>query len=120
MPLFERQVRAERILIVLVTCIVYRFQVFFPDLLVPPNDDFSVGIFQVFQGNPTEDSRAELFDDLAALYERGDFDAIEGAAVRLPDNYVVGDVDQSPRQITGVCRLQCRVGKTLSRAAAWR
>ena len=48
--------------------------------------------------------------------EHGHLDVLLGAAVGLADDHVLGDVDQTPRQVAGVGGAQRGVGESLSRA----
>src|SRR5438105_1903812 len=56
----------------------------------------------------------ERLDDVLAFLQRGDLVALDRAAILLADRDVLGDVDETARQIAGVCRLQSGVGETLS------
>ena len=64
------------------------------------------------RGDPPD----EVVVGLAAVLEDGHLDVFLGAAVGLADDHVLGDVDQSPRQVARVGGTQRRVGQTLSRA----
>ena len=59
---------------------------------------------------------AECLDDVAAFDQRGHRQAIAGAAVLFRHHQVLGDVDQTARQVTGVGGLQRRVREALAGA----
>jgi hypothetical protein len=70
------------------------------DLLVGLHQHLAgVGIEDVLDGHAAEDAIPELLDDLAALDQRGDLDALQGAAVVLGDDAVLGHVDQTPGEV---------------------
>jgi hypothetical protein len=73
-------------------------------------------IVDVLERDAAEDALAERLDDLAALDERADSDAVHGAAVVLGDDRVLGDVDQPPGQVPGVGGLERRVRQALAGA----
>ena len=62
----------------------------------------------------SSDCRAKIFHHLAAVINRCCPDAVSSLAVHLTDNNILADVDHTTRQITGVCRTECRVRHTLS------
>ena len=70
----------------------------------------------VLERDAAEDAVAERLDDLAGLFELGDADAVERAAVELGDDGVLRDVDETTREVTGVRRLERGVGEALTRA----
>jgi hypothetical protein len=71
------------------------------------------GSTDVLERDAAEDAVAERLDDLAALDERRDLDAVERAAVVLGDDRVLRDVDQAPGQVAGVGGLERGVGRPL-------
>ena len=73
-------------------------------------------IDDVFERDAAEDAVAERLDDFAGVFELGDADAVERAAVELGDDRVLRDVDETTREVTGVRRLERGVGETLARA----
>ena len=73
-------------------------------------------IDDVFEHDAAEDAVAERLNDLAGLFELGDADAVERAAVVLADDRVLRDVDETAREVTGVRRLERGVGETLTGA----
>ena len=70
----------------------------------------------VLERDAAEDAVAERLDDLAGVLELGDADAVERPAVELGDDRVLRDVDEAPREVPGVGRLERRVGEALARA----
>ena len=64
---------------------------------------------------PTIRSMKRL-DDLAVLDDGRDVDPLERAAVVLVDDDLLADVDELPRQVAGVGRLEGRVGQALAGA----
>src|SRR5690606_8476337 len=87
------------------------------DLLVGPDEHPAGGrIDDVLEGDAAEDALAERLDDLTALHERGDLDAVHRAAVELVDDRVLRHVDQAAGEVTRVRRLERGVGQTLPRA----
>ncbi len=55
----------------------------FVDLLVGRHQHLvGVGVDDVFQGHPPQHPVSDPLDDLAALHQGGDVDAVDGAAVR--------------------------------------
>src|SRR5438094_833419 len=84
------------------------------DLVVGLHDD-GVGerVANVLERDTPEHAIAETLDDLAALDQRGHLDAVERPAVLLRDDRVLRDVDETPREIAGVGRLQRGVGEPL-------
>ena len=70
----------------------------------------------VFERHAAEDAVAERLDDFAGVFELGDADAVERAAVELGDDRVLRDVDETAREVAGVRRLERGVGEALARA----
>src|SRR5487761_2073430 len=64
----------------------------------------------------SEDALAQRLDDLAAFDQRLHRDAVARLAIVLGHDEVLRHVDEAASQVTGVCRLQCRVGEPLARA----
>ena len=86
------------------------------------NDDLlAVGIQHVLGDDATEHAVRERLDHVAALDERdGREQAVLGAAVDFGDHEVLGDVDQTTRQVTRVGRLQRRVREDPCAHRGWR
>src|SRR6056297_195750 len=66
------------------------------------------------QGHPTKDTIAKTLDHFAAFSLGGNFDSVKGIAILLSNDGILGDVNQTPGQITGVGRLQRRISQTLT------
>ena len=73
-------------------------------------------IDQPLERHAADDAIAQRLDDLAAFDNRPCLDAVERAAIRLGDDDVLRHVDETPRQVSRVRRLQRRVRKALARA----
>ena len=73
-------------------------------------------IDQPLERHAADDAVAQRLDDLAALDDRPRLDAVERAAIRLGDDDVLRHVDETPRQVSRVRRLQRGVRKALARA----
>ena len=87
------------------------------DLLVGPDQHFPrVRVDDVLERGASQDAVAQLLDDLAALDQRGHLDALDGAAVVVGDDGVLRHVDETPRQVTRVRRLERGVGQALAGA----
>src|SRR5205814_3768583 len=74
------------------------------------------GIEDLLERRTADDAVAQRLDDLARFDNRLRFDAVDRAAVDFVDDHVLRDVDETPRQITRVRRLERGVGEALARA----
>ena len=63
---------------------------------------------------PAEQAFRQRDDDISAFDDRAEIDAPVGAAILFVDDAVLSHVDQTPGQITGICRLQCRIRQALA------
>ena len=89
----------------------------FADLLVDADDDLSrQRVLDVLERDAAHDAVAQRLDDLAALDDGRDVDAVQRVAVVDRDDHVLRHVDQAAREVAGVGRLQRRVGQSLARA----
>jgi hypothetical protein len=61
-----------------------------------------MGIDDVFQRYSPQDPVPHPLDHFAAFHQRGDEDAVDGAAVVLGDDRILGHVHQTAGQVTGV------------------
>src|SRR5205809_2119459 len=87
------------------------------DLVVGLDDDLArQRVADVLRGHPAQDAVPERLDDVTALDKRRGVDVLHGAAVVLADDHVLRDIDQSPRQVPGVGRLERRVRQPLAGA----
>ena len=85
------------------------------DLFAGVDEDVAVfGVGDVVDGDATEDALGEGADDLVAVFEGGADESAEGAAVFFVDDDVVGDVDKTAGEVSGVGGLQGGVGQTLT------
>ena len=91
------------------------------DLLVGGDDHgVGVGVDDPLQGGAADDAVDERLDDLAVLDDGRHVDALEGAAVVLVDDDLLGHVDELAGQVAGVGRLEGRVGQALAGAVGAR
>src|SRR5262249_8585768 len=96
---------------------LHRRRLVLVDLLVDIDDRAGAErIDDLLERDAADDTVAKRLDDLARFDNGARLDAIEGAAVRLGDDHVLRDVDETTRQVARVCRLQCGIGQTLSSA----
>ena len=75
-----------------------------------------VRVEDVVDRDAAQDAVAELLDDLAALDQRAELDAVDGAAVVLGDDAVLRHVDETAGEVPRVRRLERGVGQTLAGA----
>ena len=68
----------------------------------------------VVQGDTAQNTIVEGLHDVIVALDGRSSQAAERTAVLLVDDHVLCDVNQTARQITGVGRLQCGIGKTLT------
>ena len=64
----------------------------------------------------TDNPFAQRLDNLIPGLYRRVFDTVDGTAVFFVDNNILRNINQTTRQITGVCGLQRGIGKPLSGA----
>src|SRR3954452_9382336 len=88
----------------------------FGDFLVDINDDVPVVVFDLLQRHATDDAVTQRLDDLSGFHDTLYVDAVDGSAIVLADDDVLGDVDQAASKVTGVRRLERRVGQSLAGA----
>jgi len=89
----------------------------FVDLLVGRNQDLTGDrVEDVVQCDTAEDAVSDVLDDLAALGERGNQQPVEGPAIILGDDRILGHVHQPSGQVTRVGGLERRIGKALAGA----
>ena len=65
-------------------------------------------------GDATQHSIAQALDDLAAFNQGAHVHAVVRSAVVFDDHQILGDIDQTSRQVARVCRLQRRVCQALA------
>ena len=81
--------------------------------LVALGDDLAAALGRDVAGR---DAAEEVVVRLARLVVHGQLDELLGAAVGLADDHVLRDVDQTPRQVSGVGGTQGGVGEALAGA----
>src|SRR5690606_10534074 len=87
------------------------------DLLVRPDEHLARNrVVDVVERHAAQDALAERLDDLTALDERADVQAVHGAAVVLVDDGVLRHVDETAGEVTGVRGLERGVRQTLTGA----
>ena len=87
----------------------------FGDFFAGSDDEFTGGgVDDVMHRHTTEDSFAQRGDDLVAVLEGTADETAKRAAVFFGDDDVVGDIDETASEVTGVGGLQGGVGKTLT------
>ena len=90
---------------------------FLSDLLVGFADYRAFqGVRNLLRGHAPDQPVAQLLENLAALGDRGDVDAVIGPAVLFGDDHVLCDIHQTTREIAGVGGLEGGVGETLAGA----
>ena len=75
-----------------------------------------VRILDVLGRHVADDALRQRLDDVLAFLERADLETEDRAAILLADRHVLRHVDETPRQVPGVGRLERRVRQTLSSA----
>src|ERR1022692_4956799 len=93
-----------------------RYREFFGDLVIDVGDDVAVIVFDLLERYASDDAVAQGFDDLAGFHDTLHVDAVDRAAVVLADDDVLRNVDQAASQVTGIRRLERRIGQTLAGA----
>ena len=73
------------------------------------------GVDDVVDRDTSEDSLGERCDNLVVVLDLTAHEATEGSAVLFADNHVMGHVDKTTGEVSGVGGLQGGVGKTLAR-----
>src|SRR5665213_3013773 len=68
----------------------------------------------MIERDTSEDALGERLLHVLALFERADGNAADGAAIERSDDRVLRGIDESPREITGVCRFKSGVRQTLT------
>ena len=87
------------------------------DLLVRGDDEVSRdGVADGIEGVASHDALAESLDDLLAVLYGSMDRAVYGAAVVLVDDDVLRYVDEAPREVSGIGRLEGGIGEALPRA----
>ena len=80
------------------------------------NDFIGERIPDFLKGDTPQNTFPGGFNDLTALHQSRNIDAVNGLAILLGDDAVLGHIDQPSGQIAGVGRFQRRVRQTLTGA----
>ena len=88
----------------------------FGDLLVDTHDEAAFIIPNLFQGDSSDDAVPQRLDDLARLNDRLDIDPLVGAAVGMGDDHILGNIDQTARQVPGIGCLQGGISQAFASA----
>ena len=86
------------------------------DLLVDVHDDVAFVVLDLVERDAAHDAVAQRLDFDARLGDRFDVDAVGGAAIDFADDYVLRHIDEAPREVAGIGRLERGVGQALARA----
>src|SRR5579864_4518662 len=86
------------------------------DLLVYVNDNVAFVILDLVERNAAHNTVAQRLDFDARLGDRFDEDAVGGAAIDFADDHVLRHIDEAPREVAGIGRLERRVGESFARA----
>src|SRR5690554_3612736 len=78
------------------------------------NDFFRARLENILGGNPAQYALAQRLDDITTFDMRLHDQTLVGATVDLGDHQVLGHVNQTTGQVTGVRGLQCGIGQTLT------
>ena len=73
-------------------------------------------IEHVFGGHVADETLRQRLDHVLAFLERRRVDAEDRATILFGDRHVLRHVDQTTRQVSGVGRLERRIGQTLAGA----
>ncbi len=73
-----------------------------------------VRILDVLRRHVADDTLRQRLDDVLAFLQRTDLESENGAAVLFSDRDILRHVHQTARQVSGVGRLERRVGQTLT------
>ena len=90
--------------------------VFVDDVVDVEHDVAGHRVDDLLERDAADDAVAQRLDDLAALDDGPGLDAVDRAAVVFRDDHVLGDVDETARQVARVGGLQRRVGQALAGA----
>src|SRR6202023_2424834 len=72
----------------------------------------------VLRDHTSQHALAQAFNHVAAFDDGGDGQAVDRAAIDLGEHQVLRHIDQTSREIPGVCRLQGGVGQALASAVS--
>ena len=83
-------------------------------MLIDSDDRGAFVVFDLVDRDAPNNAVTQRFDDLARLDNRLDPNAFCCSAIRLRDDDVLGDIDQSTSQVARVGGFQRRIGQTLA------
>ena len=87
----------------------------FGDFFARVNEDFArEGVLHIVHRNTAEDTLRKRSDNLFVVFELGAYETTQRAAVFFVDNHIVGHIDETTGEVSGVGRLQGRIGKTFT------
>src|SRR4029079_12687376 len=87
------------------------------DFPARPDENLAgVRVEDIVDGDAAQDAVTQLLDDLAALDQGAQLDAVDGAAVVLGDDAVLRDVDEAPGEVPRVRCLERGVRQALAGA----
>jgi hypothetical protein len=117
MPRRVSQVSTERILTWSMPASSIVLDLLLGDLLARADENLArVRVEDVVDRDAAQDAVTQLLDDLAALDQGAQLDAVDGAAVVLGDDAVLRHVDEPAGEVPGVRRLERGVRQTLAGA----
>src|SRR5205823_182404 len=90
----------------------------FSDFLVYVDDDCAFVILDLLKRYATDDAVTQRLDDLTGFDHGADVDAVDGAAVVLGDDDVLGHVNQTTGEVTGVSSLERGIRQSLTSAVS--
>src|SRR5208282_897452 len=88
----------------------------FGDFLVDVNDDRSLEVLDLVEGDAADDAVAQRLDFDAGFDDGFDKDAVRRAAVTLVDDDVLSYVNEAAGEVAGIGSLKRRIGQTFARA----
>ena len=93
-----------------------RSREFFGDFVVDVDDHVAVVVFDLLERNAAHNAVAQRLDNFAGFDDTLDVNAVHGAAIVFADDDVLRHVDQTPREVAGIRRLERGIGQTLAGA----
>src|SRR6202034_4334810 len=95
---------------------LYRVGQLFDNFLVDLDDDVAFVIFNFLERNAAHNAVAQRLDFDSGFQNRLDVNSVGRAAIEFVDDYVLGYVNQAPREIAGIGGLKRRIGQTFTRS----
>ena len=75
---------------------------------------FAAGLDDITSNHTTQNALTQRLNNIATFNVRRHQQAVVGAAIRLGNNQILSNINQTTSQVTGVSCLQSRVGQTLT------